>query len=102
MRGSASSEITVTVASDFALSGDVEAGESIHSHEFIFTGTPTTSSDATTLNLTATVKISGDTPMLEASGSKEVKISATSSEPDTSPEPEVIPEVLQSIVVEIS
>lgn len=74
----------------------LEAGESTHSHEFTLTGTPTVSSDAETLNLTATVKVSGEIPTLEASGSKEVKISATLSEP------EVIPEVLQSIIVEIS
>ncbi|MBQ3760244.1 MAG: InlB B-repeat-containing protein, partial [Synergistaceae bacterium] len=72
----------------------LEVGESTHSHEFTLTGTPTVSSDAETLNLTATVKVSGETPMLEASGSKEVKISVTS--------PEHIPEILQSLSVKIS
>ena len=74
----------------------LNTGESTHSHEFTLTGIPTVSSDAEALNLTAAVKISGETPALEASGSKEVKISVTS------PETEVIPEVLQSISVKIS
>ena len=85
-----------------SIEGDLEStdilkvGESTHSHEFILTGTPTTSSDAETFNLTATVKVSGDIPTLEASGSKEVKISVAT------PEPESISEVLQSLSVKIS
>ncbi len=58
----------------------LEAGETQYHHEFTLTGTPPTSKDTETLTLTAIVRVSGDIPTLEASGSKEVNISVSSPE----------------------
>ena len=73
----------------------LESGETQYHHEFTLTGTPPTSKDTETLTLTAMVKVSGDIPTLEASGSKEVNISVSS------PDSERNSAVLQSMSVAI-
>ena len=60
------------------LGGTVTADEDFATpkhHEFTLTGTPSAKADAVTLVFTATVKVSGDNPVLVALGSKDVKVS---------------------------
>lgn len=47
-----------------------------HHHEFILSGTPTAISDPTEVVFTATVNVSGDTPIMRATGSKSIKFAA--------------------------
>ena len=85
------------------ISGDISDSHSIDSdsyhHEFTMSGKP---SDSDIVTLTACVKISGDTPILAAFGSKDAAITVNPPASTPDPDPESQSRTLQALRVEIN
>ena len=86
----------LTIAGDIADSHSIDS-DSYH-HEFTMSGKP---SDSDIVTLIACVKISGDTPILAAFGSKDVTVTVNSPEQTPDPDPETQNRTLQALRVEI-
>lgn len=66
----------LTVSGDLTATGAANAGNNTYHYDFWLSGIPTEATDVEEITFTANAKVSGDSPVLEASVSKDISVQA--------------------------